>query len=240
VRAATAAIMDLARLGNRYYDAGRPWETRRTEPRAAGNTLHVCCRILRALATLSWPVIPGAAASLYRQLGQEDELVDQRWADAASEQPQLAGQRLGEVDILFAKLDDAFVARQRRKLQEAAAAPVTESSEEETMPEITYDDFARLDLRVGVVLAAERVPKTDKLLKLQVDLGGEPRQVLAGIAEWYEPAALVGKRIVVLVNLEPRKIRGEVSQGMLLAADHDGRAALLHPDADVPVGVRIR
>jgi methionyl-tRNA synthetase len=150
------------------------------------------------------------------------------------------------VTILFQKLDEEFVTRQRERLAQQAslegqASATAGATEEETMAEISFDDFMRLDLRVGVVRSAEPVAGADKLLKLQVDVGeAEPRQIVAGVAEWYEPATLVGRRIPVLLNLAPRKIRGEVSQGMLLAADEEGRAFLLSPDGEVAPGARIR
>ena len=105
---------------------------------------------------------------------------------------------------------------------------------------ITYDDFAKVDLRVGNVTAAERIPKADKLLKLTVNLGTEERTILAGIAEMYEPEEVVGKQVVVVANLAPRKMRGIESQGMLLAADIEGQAILLHPETEVPAGAKVR
>ena len=108
------------------------------------------------------------------------------------------------------------------------------------MEKIKYEDFAKLDIRIGKILSAEKVENADKLLKLEIDIGTEKRQVLAGIAEFYKPEELVGKQIPFLANLEPRKLRGLESQGMILAADADGKAVLLHPDKEVLDGSKVR
>jgi len=110
----------------------------------------------------------------------------------------------------------------------------------DNIPMITYDDFRKLDIRIGTIVSAERVQGTDKLLRLEVDFGTEKRQIIAGIAETYQPEHLVGKEIPVLLNLEPRRIRGIESQGMILAADSDGAPILLHPDRQVPPGSIVR
>lgn len=110
----------------------------------------------------------------------------------------------------------------------------------DNIPMITYDDFRKLDIRIGTIVSAERVQGTDKLLKLEVDFGTEKRQIIAGIAETYQPDHLIGREIPVLLNLEPRRIRGIESQGMILAADADGAPILLHPDRQVPPGSIVR
>ena len=105
---------------------------------------------------------------------------------------------------------------------------------------ITFNDFAKLDIRIGTIISAEKVEDADKLLKLEIDLGEEKRQVVSGIADWYKPEDLVGKQVPVLMNLEPRTFKGVESQGMILAAEADDSAVLLHPDKDVPAGSKIR
>lgn len=248
-REAVFETMALARLGNKYFNDTEPWHTRKGNPQACANTIHVSLQLCAALGILIEPVLPDSAAALRRVL----RLADVRagvplpepeagaatlgWDDAARPLLQ-AGHALGEAEILFHKIEDAAVEAQLRKLEERAdaarerTATPDEEAEEHAAPyaplkeEIVYDDFAKLDLRLGTVAVAERVPKADKLLRLEVDLGFERRQVLAGVAEQMAPEDLVGRKVVVVANLKPRTLRGLESQGMvLMAEDRDGRLA---------------
>ncbi len=240
MREAVFETMNLARLGNKYFNDTEPWHTRKTNLKACGNTIHVSLQICASLSVLMDPVLPHAAATLREMLNlhnvrpsvpgasKEGQI---GWADAG--RPLLdAGSALNEPTILFTKIEDEVITREIERLKSRAGengAEAVIAAEEtapyvELKPEIVYDDFARIDLRMGTVLVAERIPKSDKLLRLDVDLGFEKRQILAGVAEQMAPEDLVGKRVVVVANLAPRKLRGFESKGMLLMAeDRDGR-----------------
>lgn len=238
-REAVFETMNLARLGNKYFNDTEPWHTRKTDLRVAGNTIHVSLQICAALSVLMEPVIPFSASTLRRMLNftsvrssvpQVQAEGGTGWDDAA--EPLLpAGHKLGKPEILFVKVEDEVIQAEIDRLgspaaeQEPESAPVTdELPYADLKEEINYDDFAKLDLRLGTVVTAERIPGATKLLKLEVDLGVEKRQILAGVAEQMAPEDLVGQRVVVVANLAPRKIRGLESQGMLLMSeDRDGR-----------------
>lgn len=239
MREAVFETMNLARLGNKYFNDTEPWHARKTNPQQAANTIHISLQICAALSVLMEPVLPFSAARLREMLNLTgvrssgpgaDVRAGIGWDDAGK--PLLeVGHVLGEPQILFTKIEDDVIQAQIDKLHEAAATSGTEAEttpEEKPYqplkPEIVFDDFAKLDLRMGTVKTAERVPKSDKLLRLEVDLGFEQRQILAGVAEFMAPEELVGQRVVVVANLAPRKMRGFESQGMLLMAeDREGR-----------------
>ncbi|GIV58934.1 MAG: methionine--tRNA ligase [Rhodothermaceae bacterium] len=228
MREAVFETMNLARLGNKYFNDTEPWHTRKTDPQACANTIHVSLQLCAALSVLMEPVLPFTAAKVRRMLHLEGIRAStpegpgtgRGWDDAGH--PLLeAGHPLGKPEILFEKIADDVIEAQVRKLEAAAAAP--EPAYEPVKEPVTYDDFARLDLRVGEVKRAEPVPKSKKLLRLEVDLGFETRQILAGVAEQMAPEALLGRRVVVVANLAPRKMMGLESRGMLLMAeDRDG------------------
>jgi methionyl-tRNA synthetase len=170
------------------------------------------------------------------------------FADLAGTGPWVpVGTALGESALLFQKIEDDQVEAQRAKLHAASAANQTSMTEASTplaplAPEITFDQFAPLDLRVALVLEAERVPKADRLLKLTLDTGIDRRTVLSGIAEHFAPEDVVGRRVILLANLAPREMRGIESQGMILMADNPetGKLAFVQPDGDLPVGATVR
>ena len=260
-REAVFETMALARLGNKHFNDAEPWRTRKEDPRACANTIHVSLQLCAALGILIEPVLPDTAVALRRML----RLTDVRpsaptsegertsallgWDDAG--RPLLeAGHELGEPEILFHKIEDAAIEAQLEKLEAGARARTSEEggTSEPAAPEnpyaplkdeIVYDDFAKLDLRMGTVKVAERVPKADKLLRLEVDLGFEKRQILAGVAEQMAPEELVGRKVVVVANLKPRKMRGFESQGMvLMAEDRDGRLAPVAASGEAGAVVR--
>ncbi|MEM8556359.1 MAG: methionine--tRNA ligase, partial [Bacteroidota bacterium] len=246
MREAVQATMALARLGNKYFNDTEPWKTRKTDERACMNTIHVSLQLCASLSVLMEPIVPEAAARLRAMLrleGVRSSAPGQPggdfvgWDEAGT--PLLReGHALGEAAILFAKIEDEAIEAQRTLLEERAAERAAEASEDATpeveaedeapyapaKPTVTFDDFSKLDLRTGIVAVAEPHPNADKLLRLEVDLGYETRQVLAGVAEHYAPADLIGARVVLVANLAPRKIRGLESQGMvLMAEDRAGR-----------------
>ena len=253
IREAVSEAMALARLGNKYFNDAEPWATRTTDPQACANTIHVSLQLCASLSILLDPVVPHTAARLREMLKLDGVRASDApapadhargaapegvlgWADAA--RPLLAADHaLGEPAILVDKIDPAAVEAQRERLAERAVeaeaalaetdAPETDAPPEAPhaplLDEIAFGDFARLDLRTGLVTAAEPHPKADRLMRLDVDLGFESRQILSGIREWFAPDEMVGRRVVVVANLAPRTIRGLESRGMVLfAEDRDG------------------
>ncbi len=237
MREAVFETINLARLGNKYFNDTEPWHTRKSDPKAAANTLHVSAQICAALSVLMDPVLPHTARRLRRMLQlnevrssapvdpevADDEAPAIGWDDAGA--PLLeAGHAVGPSNILFHKIEDDEIDAQMDKLEEAAeAAQADEMPYEDLKDEIQFGDFMDLDLRVGTITTAEPVPKADKLLRLEVDLGFEKRQILAGIAEQMDPEALEGWRVVVVANLAPKEMFGLESQGMvLMAEERDG------------------
>jgi len=230
-RDAMNEAMGLARMGNKFFNDSEPWATRKTDMKRCGNTLHVSLQLCASLSILFEPFLPHAAEKTRRMLGLEGMRSSAPGGDGkgrgweAAKVPLLeAGQALGEAEILFTKIEDEAIAAQIQKLADRAKPPVEGKPYEPMSDEIVYDDFAKLDLRVGVVREAEKVKKSKKLIKCQVDLGFEQRQILAGVAEHLSPEDLLGKHLIVVANLKPRKMMGMESQGMLLmATDRDGK-----------------
>jgi methionyl-tRNA synthetase len=214
-------LMALCGLGNRYFDYERPWSTVQREPERCRCTIAACFKLIAALGTLLEPYLPFTAQKIRRMMS----IPAQGW-DEASEAP--LPEELGPVEILFEKLPDERIAIEEARL----------GSKEEVM-EITLEDFKRLDLRVARILKVEPVAGTSKLLRLQVDLGGEERQIVAGLREAYKPEELEGREIVLLANLKPVEIRGIESQGMLLAAVDGERISLVTLDREVRPGIKI-
>ena len=249
IREAVFETMNLARLGNKYFNDSEPWKTRKTDRQACGNTIYVSLQICAALGVLMEPVLPFSAAKVRAMLGLDgvrastpggasDAAIG--WDEAG--QPLLQKDHpLGGAEILFRKVEDDAIDAQIAKL---AAAGTDDEAEPEAPYEpkkdfIEYDDFAKLDLRMGTVTAAERVPKSKKLLRLEVDLGFEQRQILAGAAQHFDPVELVGRRVIAVANLKPRKMMGLESQGMLLMSeDRDGRLTLLSAEGEDGAVVR--
>jgi len=221
---------------NRYYDEQAPWTLMKQGDTArAGQVLYAGLIAARLLCALVEPAMPQVAREIARQLGIGEPPA---WSDATAMDALPAGHTLQEPTPIFPRLQ----AKAEPK-QPPTPTPQPEPPQQgaTTMQDaITIDDFKRLQIRIATVTAAEPVPKSTKLLKLTLDVGGETRTIVAGIAEDYTPDQLVGKQIPVLVNLQPALIRGIVSEGMMLAADVDGRAVLLHPDREVPSGSTVR
>ncbi len=245
-REAVNRTMELARLGNRYFNDTEPWHTRKTDPQAAANTIHLSLQLCAALSILMEPVLPFSMKALRDMLrldGVRASTPDESggaigWDDARK--PLLPeGHELGKPRILFQKIEDEVIEVQIQKLEDAlTAAEVTEVVQEaapyaELKPLIDYEDFARLDLRVGEITKAEPIPGATRLLRLEVNLGFEQRQIVAGVAQHFKPEDLIGLRVVVVANLKPKKLRGYESQGMLLMAeDREGRLTPVIADSE--------
>jgi len=236
-REATASLMDLARLGNKYLAETEPWKLAKTDLDRVGTVLNLAIQIAANLAIVAEPFLPYSAAKLRDMLA----LKPLKWSDAGADQLLLPGHALGVPALLFEKLEDEVIDRQVKKLVEKKEKVEKGAMPAEPLkPEIVYDDFGKLDIRVGTVLAAEKMPKSDKLLKLTIDSGLDKRTILSGIAKHYTPEELVGKQVTFIANLAPRKMMGMESQGMvLMAEDKDGKLRLLQPNAVVSPGSKV-
>ncbi|MGF1464952.1 MAG: methionine--tRNA ligase [Sandaracinaceae bacterium] len=253
-RDALQELMALGRVGNKYFNDTQPWATRTSAPPRAATTIHVSLQLCASLSILAEPFLPFLAEQLRGMLalagvrpsgprGEAEPGATLGWDDAGA--PLLEeGHALGTPAILVHKVEDEAVAAQRARLEARAKASQAEEEAEDAPyaplgDTITFDDFARLDLRVGEVRAAERVKKSKKLIRCEVDLGFETRQVLAGVAEHMSPEDLVGRRVVVVANLKARKMVGLESQGMLLMAeDREGRLVPIGADSEPGSTVR--
>lgn len=229
IRDGVNEIMNLARDGNKYFNDTEPWKTIKSDKERCGTTLNVCLQAIYTLSELFSPVLPFSAEKLFVMLNSKP--VD--WKDCGK--PQLKeGHQLNQSEILFPKIEDEKIEAQVSKLP--ASVP-----EKEKVELITYDDFMKIQLRTAEVIEAEKVPKSEKLLKLKVRLDNEERQVVAGIAKSYEPEKLIGKKVVIVANLQPAKLMGLESNGMILAAENSegGLQVLSLPD-NVNSGTRVK
>ncbi|NUN70641.1 MAG: methionine--tRNA ligase [Bacteroidetes bacterium] len=241
-RDATMEMMNVARAANKYFNDSEPWKSFKSAPAECGTTLHICLNIVRSMAVLFAPVVPFSSDKVWSMLNIADPIAKEQWS-AAGEMKLPAGHTLGTSEILFTKIEDAVIENELAALGVHAAPPAAASAAEYAplKPQVTYDDFAKIDLRTATVIAAEAVPKSKKLLKLQIDLGFEQRQIVAGIAEKVTPEQLIGKTIIVVANLAPAKLMGVESNGMLLATAADGaNFALLTTSKDVISGMGIK
>jgi methionyl-tRNA synthetase len=233
-RDAVLESMNLARRANKYFNDSEPWDTAKSNPGQCATTLNVSLQIIRSLAILLEPVIPTLSQSMWKMLNLEGSPGGAGW-ESAEQLVLQDGHRLNKSEILVAKIED-------KKLEEMVGAlltvtPSSTSTAVPIKPTITLDDFKKVDLRIAKVLSAENVPKSDKLLKLQVEIGDQVRQVIAGIAQHYQPKDLVGKQLVVVANLQSAKLMGQESRGMILAAsDSDGKLAVICPLMEISSG----
>lgn len=222
VRRASQLVMELAQLGNVYFDAKRPWQAaKQPETRHDMETTIACClECLKALALIAYPIIPATAVKVWRMLGCPADFESSGW-DAVMAHNLAPGQALGEPEILFRKVEneqiEQEIAHMETMAKPQASAMPAEHAYVPLKTAIDIDLVQQLDLRVGTVLSAEPVPKSKKLLKLQVDLGFETRTIVSGISQYYTPEQISGKKVIVVANLKPATLMGVESQGMLLA-----------------------
>ena len=243
-RDALNEAMNVARIGNKYLQEQEPWKVYKHDPARAGAALYVATQIMGIASIVFEPFLPTTASKLRGMLNQNGIPT---WEQSNEEMIVPAGTQLGESALLFSKIEDEQVEAQRQKLQATDAANAADNVPSTTakkhMPQkddISFDQFMSMDLRVGTILEAERVPKADRLLKFLVDTGLDQRTIVSGIAEHFSPEEMVGKKVTVLMNLPPRKIRGVESQGMLLMAeDGDGSLRLMTPENGADSGAVI-
>ena len=230
-REAQVELMNVARLGNKYLADEEPWKMVKTNPERVQTQMYVALQIASALAILSEPFLPFTSQKLCKMLNIELNhwnLAFDQWNMTK------AGHQIGQAEILFAQIEDVEIQKQIDKLEATKKANIMENQVVEPQkPTTTFEDFSKLDLRVGTILEAEKMPKANKLLVLKVDTGIDIRTIVSGIAEHFSPEEVIGKRVTVLVNLAPRALRGVESQGMILMTNNkEGQLVFVNPDAD--------
>ncbi len=232
-REALSELMNLARLGNKYLADEEPWKQIKTDPERVKTILFVALQISSALAILSEPFLPFTSNKLKSMLNFDNVDVQANWETVNSEIVLLpSNHKINQAELLFAKIEDAEIEVQLAKL-EATKEANKEVVVEPIKDTISFDDFTKLDIRIGTILEAEKIPKTKKLLKLKVDVGLDIRTIVSGIAESFKPEEIIGQRVSVLVNLAPRNLKGVESQGMILMTDTpDGKLAFIEPEKD--------
>jgi methionyl-tRNA synthetase len=237
-REALKAAMDLARLGNKYLADNEPWKLVKTDKVRTGTILNIALQITANLAIVTEPFLPFSA----RKIAGFINMGDYVWQDAGRNDLLKPGHLLDEPSLLFAKIEDEAVEKQLQKLQHTKALNKSANAAVKLQKDnISYDDFGRMDIRIGTILEAVKVPKTKKLMQLKIDTGIDIRTVVSGIAEYFEPEAIIGKQICLLANLEPREIKCIKSQGMiLLAEDATGRLVFMTPEDVVANGAEVK
>jgi methionyl-tRNA synthetase len=229
-REALALVMDVARLGNKYLAETEPWK--QADKARVGTIMHIALQISATLSVVAEPFLPFTAEKLRNQLNIPQKL---DWSAAGKADLLSAGSQLGMSEHLFTKIEDAVVEAQVQKLLDTKKQNEMANKAVPALKEnIQFDDFAKLDIRVGTILEAEKMPKSDKLLKFLIDDGFEKRTILSGIAKHYSPEEMIGQQVTFIANLAPRKMMGVESNGMILMAeDRDGALALLQPNKTV-------
>lgn len=233
-REALNELMNLARLGNKYLTENEPWKTIKTDPERTATVLNISLQICANLALLSEPFLPFTAEKLRGMLNQDKVF----WYQAGNSELLEEGKQINPAQLLFEQIDDKQIEAQLEKLQQTKKAnELASATVEPQKANIEYDDFAKMDIRVGTILAAEKVAKTKKLLKLTIDTGIDQRTIVSGIAEYYSPEEIIGKQVSVLVNLAPKALKGIESQGMILMAENlDGSLSFISPEKPIRNG----
>jgi methionyl-tRNA synthetase len=238
-REAVKEAMNLARLGNKYLADTEPWKLIKTDPERVKTIMYISLQITAALSILMEPFMPFSSRKLRDMLGMEEA----DWAISKQEEILEPGHKINEGELLFQKIEDTEIDRQLEKL--AASKKANEMAAGRNInpqkDNISFDDFSKMDIRVGTILEAEKLPKTKKLLRLKIDTGLDQRTVVSGIAEHFNPEEIIGRQVTMLVNLEPRNIKGIESQGMILMAeDADGKLVFVGPDKKIGNGSEVR
>ena len=236
-REASQELLNLARLGNKYLADEEPWKMIKQDANRTQTIMYVALQIASALAVLSEPFLPFTSKKLKQILNHSQLKSPVKWTEVNSDRDLLpAGHQINQAELLFSKIEDDAVEQQlaklaqRKKDNESANASVAVEPQKDL---ISFEDFSKLDLRVGTILEAEKMPKTKKLLVLKVDTGLDQRTIVSGIAESYAPDEIIGKKVTVLVNLAPRALRGVESEGMILMTeDASGKLVFVNPDMD--------
>lgn len=227
IKDAVFEMMNLARAGNKYFNDSEPWVTSKKNKEQCATTINICLNTIYTLGVVFEPVIPNTSVKILKMLNARPT----EWSKCGNSILH-TGQKLNEAEILFTKIEDKVIEEQINKLEPMADKPI------ESIEEITIDEFKRVKLKVAKIIAAENVKKSDKLLKLQIDLGSEQRQLVAGIAKSYKPEELIGKKILIVANLKAAKLFGIESQGMILAVDtpEEGKVMIIEIDEAIELG----
>ena len=236
-REAQGELMNLARLGNKYLADEEPWKLIKTDAERVKTVMYVALQIASSLATLSEPFLPFTSAKLKKILNMEQEKIHEgtTWNEISTKEELLKpGHHIGKAELLFSKIEDEQIQTQLEKLEATKAA--NEAENKKIIPQketATFEDFSKMDLRVGTIVEASKMPKADKLLILKVDTGLDVRTIVSGIAQSFKPEEIIGKKVTVLLNLAPRKLRGVESEGMILMTeDAKGKLVFLNPDVE--------
>ncbi|MCC8018928.1 MAG: methionine--tRNA ligase [Rikenellaceae bacterium] len=240
-REALKDAMSFARLGNKYLADTEPWKVYKENPARVATILNVSLQITANLAVAIEPFMPFTAEKILAMLA----LSKPAWERLGEQDLITAGHKIGTAELLFEKIEDSVIELQLQKLADTRKVNTENSKDAVVEPQkgsIAFDDFGRMDIRVATVMAAEKIAKTKKLLKLKIDTGFDKREIVSGIAEYYSPEELIGRQVLVLVNLEPRELKGVLSQGMILMAQDPatGRLALMSPDSKIGPGAVVK
>ena len=246
-REAQQELMNIARLGNKYLADEEPWKLIKTDEQRVETIMYVALQIATALAIVSEPFLPFTSQKLKKMLKFDDMDILPTWENVfVSDSLIKSGHQIGTSQLLFEKIEDEVIQKQIDKLENSKKENMQAiSNSKEITPQkelISYEDFAKMDIRIGTILEAEKMPKADKLLILKVDTGIDQRTIVSGIAQSFDPKEIVGKKVTVLVNLAPRKLRGVESQGMILMVENSqGKYVFLNPDAEgIANGIEVK
>jgi methionyl-tRNA synthetase len=241
-REALAEFINLARTGNKYLADTEPWKLYGKDNDRVSTIMHVSLQLTACLAVLSEPFLPFSSTKIYNMLN----LQKTDWTQLNNHLLDV-NHLLGEASLLYSKIEDEMIqqqieklhqSKQNNKAQDDAEAPVNVAPQK---AETSFDDFTKMDIRTGTIMEAERVPKTDKLLKLKINTGIDERTIVSGIAQYYAPEDIIGQKICMLVNLAPRKIKGIESQGMILMAENSkGELCFMTPTKDFNNGSMVK
>ncbi|SDR97531.1 methionyl-tRNA synthetase [Christiangramia echinicola] len=236
-REAQGELMNLARLGNKYLADEEPWKLIKTDEERVKTIMYVALQIASALSIISEPFLPFTSAKLKKMLNHVDENSENTpdWDIIGTKEALIpGGHQIGKAELLFSKIEDEQMEKQLEKLEATKTANAMEDQKAEPQKEIaTFEDFTKMDLRVGTIIEAQKMPKTKKLMVLKVDTGIDQRTVVSGIAEHFKAEDIIGKKVTVLINLAPRKLRGVESEGMILMTENaEGKLVFVNPDED--------
>lgn len=237
-REALKQAMEIARVGNRYLQETEPWKVSKTDMERTATILNVALQICANLAVAFEPFLPFSSEKLCKML----DLSDLKWDMLGRDDLLPAGHKLGEPVLLFEKIEDDAIAAQLKRLDDIKKQnELSAWKPEPQQPDVPFDDFLKMDIRVGTVIECDRVPKADKLLRFLIDDGMEKRTIVSGIAKFYKPEDLVGKQVCFVANFAPRKLKGVESQGMILSAQNpDGSLVVISPSAPVIPGSQVK
>ena len=237
-RDAQKEAMNLARIGNKYLADTEPWKLAKTDMERVGTILNISLQLVANLAIAFDPFLPFSSEKLRKMLNMDTF----EWSELGKDNLLPVGHQLNKPELLFEKIEDATIEAQVQKLLDTKKANEEANYKANPIrPNIEFDDFTKLDIRVGTILECQKVPKADKLLQFKIDDGLETRTIVSGIAKHYQPEELVGKQVCFIANLAPRKLKGIVSEGMILSAENnDGSLAVIMPGREVKPGSEVK